>query len=83
MTTALKIWAGLVNSVSLATWANKIRHLNWFRHLGPFVHYGSVWPVLVGLAIKASLDIKAGIIPFTCFDHLWQFAYLRCLGCDK
>ena len=50
--TGSEIWAGLVNSVSLATWANKFRHLNWFQRLGPFVHYGSVWPILVGLAIK-------------------------------
>ena len=24
--------------------------LNWFQRLGPFVHNGSVWPILVGLA---------------------------------
>ena len=54
VTTGSEIWAGLVNSIGLATWANKFRHLNWFQHLGPFVHYGSVWPILVGLAIKTS-----------------------------
>ena len=52
MTTELEIWAGLVSSVSLATlatWTSKLVSTVW-----PIYSFEMVWPLLVGLVIKAS-----------------------------